>query len=103
VAGSGGGASTSVAAASTPARVAATVTLRDVAFSPRSTTVKVGQTVTWVNHERIPHNVVATSGARFRSANLLQNQAFRFRATRAGTIRYVCTIHQGMAGTIVVE
>jgi plastocyanin len=76
--------------------------MRNVAFSPRSVTLKVGEKVTWVNRERVPHNVVATSGARFRSANLLENQAFSFRPTRAGTIRYVCTIHQGMTGTLVV-
>ena len=46
--------------------------------------------------------MVATSGARFRSANLRQDQAFSFRPARAGTIRYVCTLHQGMAGTLVV-
>ena len=104
VAGSGEGASTSTAAASTasPPGGSTAVEMRNVAFGPRSITLRVGQTVSWINHERVPHNVVATSGADFRSANLLQNQAFRFRATRVGTIRYVCTIHQGMAGMIVV-
>ena len=58
--------------------------MRNVAFSPRSVSLKVGQKVTWVNRERVPHNVVATSGARFRSANLLQNQAFSFRADARG-------------------
>jgi plastocyanin len=106
VAGSGGGATTSAAAARpAPGPAAAgpaAVEMRNVAFSPRSVTLKTGQPVTWTNAERVPHNVVASFGARFRSANLLQHQAFSFRATRPGTIRYSCTLHQGMTGTIVV-
>jgi plastocyanin len=104
LAGTGESATTSAAAASTPARpTAAIVRMRNVAFSPRALTLRVGQTVTWTNRERVPHNVVATSGAHFHSANLLENQAFSFRPARAGTIHYVCTIHQGMTGTIVVK
>jgi plastocyanin len=108
LAGSGGSPSTSAAeaAAPTPSPTAggpATVALRNVAFSPRSITVRTGQKLTWTNRERVPHNVVATAGARFGSTNLLQNQSFSFRATRPGTIQYVCTLHQGMTGTIVVK
>jgi len=73
-----------------------------IAFAPHATTVKVGQTVTWVNKDPIAHNVVATSGASFASGSFGQGQTFRFRPAKAGTISYVCSLHQGMAGTLIV-
>jgi plastocyanin len=101
VAGTGDVTATSAAAAPAPSGPA--IAMRDVAFTPTTLHVKVGTTVTWTNDDRVPHNVVATSGARFGSTNLLQHATYRFRALRPGTIRYECTLHQGMRGTIVVS
>jgi plastocyanin len=78
------------------------IVVRDLAFSPHATTVKVGETVTWINEDRIGHNVTATSGASFASGTVGQGQTFQFRPSRPGTIRYLCTLHQGMAGTLIV-
>lgn len=80
----------------------ATVVMRNVAFSPRDTTVKVGQTVTWTNADRIAHNVVATSGATFDSGVFGEGRTFELRASEPGRIAYVCTLHQGMGGTLTV-
>jgi plastocyanin len=78
------------------------IEMRDVAFAPRAVTVRVGEKVTWTNADRVPHDVRATSGAGFHSSNLLQGGTFSFRASGPGTIRYVCTLHQGMTGTLTV-
>jgi plastocyanin len=99
IAGSGDVTATSAAAAPTGPAIA----MRNVAFTPGTLHVKVGTTVTWTNDDRVPHNIIATAGARFGSANLLEHATFRFRALRPGTIRYECTLHQGMRGTIVVS
>jgi plastocyanin len=101
IAGTGDVTATSAAAAPAPSGPA--VAMRDVAFTPRTLHVKAGTTVTWTNDDRVPHNVVATAGARFGSTNLLQRATYRFRALRPGTIQYECTLHQGMRGTIVVS
>jgi plastocyanin len=101
VAGTGDVTATSAAAA--PVASGRAIAMRDVAFTPTTLHVKVGTTVIWTNDDRVPHNVVATAGARLRSTNLLQHATFRFRALRPGTIRYECTLHQGMRGTIVVS
>jgi plastocyanin len=101
IAGSGDVAATSAAA--TPAPSGPAIAMRDVAFTPGTLHVKVGTTVTWTNDDRVPHDVVATAGARFGSTNLLEHATFRFRALRPGTIHYECTLHQGMRGTIVVS
>jgi plastocyanin len=65
-------------------------------------TVRVGETVRWRNDDRVPHDVVATAGADFRSRRLAEGQMFAFRPTKAGTIAYLCSVHQGMTGTLVV-
>jgi len=78
------------------------VVMKNVAFSPRAAKVEVGDTVTWINHDRVPHDVVASSGATFDSGTFGQGEKFEYRPTRPGTIAYVCTLHQGMNGTLTV-
>jgi plastocyanin len=81
---------------------AVAVTMKDIAFAPQSVQVKVGQKIDWTNDDSVAHNVTATSGASFRSSDFSQGGTFSYTPTRAGTIDYVCTLHPGMDGTIVV-
>lgn len=74
--------------------------MQGLRFEPREVTVRVGQDVEWRNDEDVPHNVVAVAGARFRSPIVGRDQTFTFTPERAGTIRYVCTLHPGMTGTL---
>jgi plastocyanin len=78
------------------------VAMQNIAFDPSSVTVKVGQTITWVNKDSVQHNVTAQSGAAFKSKNLGQGGTYAFKVTKPGTIKYVCTVHPGMSGTIIV-
>lgn len=83
---------------------AATTTVQavDNAFQPRSATVSVGDTITWRNAGRAPHDVKASA---FSSGNLDPGESFSWKATKAGTYSYVCSYHQsvGMTGTVVVS
>ena len=80
-----------------------TVVMRNIAFNPETVHAKVGETITWVNRDDAPHNVTYVSGPRFSSSGSFDNGgSFRLKLTQAGTIRYLCTIHPGMNGTIVV-
>jgi len=81
---------------------AVNVSMANIQFAPRQITVKPGQTVVWTNRDSVVHNVTATGGATFRSANFGQGGSFRWRAAKPGTVVYVCTIHPGMGGTITV-
>ena len=81
----------------------AQVGMKGLKFEPRDITVKAGTTVTWTNNEDIPHNVVAEEGANFESDTFGRDGTFEFKVAKAGTVRYVCTIHPGMDGTITVE
>jgi plastocyanin len=95
--------STSTPAAAPAATSAAVpVTMLNIQFNPKSVTAKVGQTVKWTNQDSVDHNVTATSGETFKSKNFGKGGTYVYKLDKAGTIQYVCTIHPGMTGTIVV-
>lgn len=78
------------------------VSMKDIAFHAQDVTVKLGQTVTWTDREPVIHNVTADSGASFKSDNFGQGKSFSYKPTKPGLIRYECTIHPGMVGTLTV-
>jgi plastocyanin len=92
---------------STPAGAAASgsvvVDMKDIQFAPKDVTVKAGQTIAWRNQDAVAHNVTADSGATFKSSTFGKGGTFSFKAAKAGTIKYECTIHPGMTGTITVQ
>jgi len=99
----GGGADNRPSAA--PAAV--TVDIRLYAFSPANVTVDAGQPVTWVERDedlegKGAHSVVATDKS-FDSGLIKQGAAFTFTPTKAGTIEYICGIHNYMKGTVTVR
>lgn len=79
-----------------------TVSMKDIKFVPHDAEVKVGQKVTWENNESVPHNVTATKGADFKSDTLNEGATFDYTPAKAGTIDYVCTIHPGQDGRLIV-
>ena len=105
--GSSGGGSTS-ASTSAPSSSSGgsgggvTIKMQNIQFSPKDTTVKVGDKVTWTNDDNTDHNDTADSGADFKSKDFGNGATFEFTPDKAGTIKYVCTIHPGMTGTLNV-
>src|SRR6202045_1507686 len=77
------------------------VTIDNFTFAPAALTVKVGTTVTWTNHDDIPHTIV--SAGKFRSKTLDTDDSFSFTFTAAGDYKYFCSLHPHMTGTIKVE
>jgi plastocyanin len=80
----------------------ASVKIDNFSFGPATLTVAVGTTVTWVNHDDIPHNVVSTDGL-FKSKVMDTDEKFSFTFTKAGTFPYFCGIHPKMTGKIVAQ
>jgi plastocyanin len=76
-----------------------TIDMKNIQFSPSSATVKVGQTVKWVNQDSAPHNV---TGGPLHSKTFGQGGSFTFTPKKAETISYVCTVHPGMKATLTV-
>jgi plastocyanin len=96
----GGGSSSSSSGSSSGETV--TIDLKNIKFAPQDATVKVGQTVKWVNQDTVDHDVSAKSGADFKSDLFGNGKSFEWKADKAGTVSYVCTVHPGMVGTLKV-
>jgi plastocyanin len=98
-AGCGSGSSADKAAKATPATGVHDVTARQLAFTPAAIQVPAGTTVTWhFDDGTVPHNV---QGDGFKSPNL-KKTTFQHRFDKPGTYNYVCTLHAGMTGRVVV-
>lgn len=76
----------------------ATVTVSDNQFTPAELTVEADTSVTWTWDGVAQHNVV---GDGFESRNQAQG-TFEHTFDAPGTYSYVCTLHQGMDGTVIV-
>ena len=73
------------------------------AFSPSTQRVARGGTVTWTFSTR-PHNVTfATAAGVPANVPTSTNAQVARQFNTAGTFPYECTVHPGMAGTIVVQ
>jgi plastocyanin len=102
---SGGGLLVGVGAPAwaTAAASGPTVKIDNFTFGPAALTVKVGTTVTWVNHDDIPHAVVSDDHTSFKSKVLDTDQSFAFTFTKAGEYPYFCSLHPHMVGKVVVQ
>lgn len=93
--------------ASRPATAQATtatpmVHISNFTFGPQALKVKVGQTVTWVNDDDIPHTV-ASGTKLFKSKVLDTGDSFSFTFTKAGAYPYFCSLHPHMTGRVLVS
>jgi len=79
------------------------VVIDNFSFSPKTFTVPVGATVTWTNHDSVPH-VVMSADDQFKKSRVLKTgQRFSNTFAAAGTYSYFCSIHPGMTGEIIVN
>lgn len=80
------------------------VAIKNFAFDPSVITVKVGTSVTWVNNDTVPHDVVSDiDGAVFTSPLLKTGESFQFTFDKVGSFSYRCGVHPAMAaGTVTV-
>jgi plastocyanin len=81
----------------------AEVSEEGIAFNPAEVTVGVGDTVTWTNDDSVPHDVTADSFSSGEPGGMSPGDTFEHTFEEAGTFDYVCTVHPGMEGTVVVE
>jgi plastocyanin len=89
-----------------PAQAAGSRVVRvvDIDFSPARITVRPGTTVRWDFRDGgIGHNVVSRGRMRFRSSSIRSRGSYRVRFRQPGRYRYVCTLHPGMDGRVVVR
>lgn len=79
------------------------VVMASLKFAPETIRVRRGETVRWTNADPVTHTVDATAGATFSSGDVPAGQGFAHRLDQTGTISYVCEIHPGMTGKIIVS
>jgi len=80
----------------------AEITIDNFTFAPAELTVSAGATVTWVNHDDIPHSIVDKNKL-FRSRALDTDDSYSFTFTQPGSYDYFCGLHPHMTGKIVVR
>jgi plastocyanin len=78
------------------------VQIHNLAFAPAADTVRVGHTVTFWNHDLVPHTATADT-AGLDSGAIAADGFWRFIARRKGVIAYHCRFHPTMHGTLVIR
>jgi plastocyanin len=85
-----------------PSAAPVAVDIKDFKFSPPSLTVRVGTTVTWINHDEETHTVTSAASG-FTSTGLSHDETFARTFDRAGTYSYYCALHPQMRATLLVK
>ncbi|WP_410638917.1 cupredoxin family copper-binding protein [Amycolatopsis sp. lyj-346] len=79
------------------------VMVQGYAYSPATLTVRVGDTVTWMQHDEAPHDVVTTSApVAFRGPQLSAGQSWSYTFRQPGTYQYYCSVHPDMRASVTV-
>jgi plastocyanin len=90
--------------AAQPALAVIEVDIAGFAFNPSPLVIQPNTTVRWTNRDLARHDVVGVMNAsELRSPLLGQGESFEYTFTLPGTYNYICTLHAGMAGRVVVE
>lgn len=84
------------------ARGESAVAIEGFAFRPATVEAAVGQPVTWENHDPAEHTVTAEDGG-FDSGTMASGATFEASFDAPGEYRYICALHPGMKGTVVVK
>ena len=85
----------------TPPSAGATITISGFSFGD-PLTVAVGEEVTVVNRDGVPHTWTSNDGL-FDSGSLSGGEEFAFTFDEAGQYSFFCGVHPQMTGTITVE
>lgn len=71
-------------------------------FAPGRLEVAVGDRIVWTNKDFLPHSVTA-AGAGIESGDLAQDGRWTWSAREKGEMPYICRLHPGMKGAVVVK
>jgi plastocyanin len=79
------------------------VIMKDIKFNPAKLKAKAGQTVTWTNDDSVGHDVTSDGFNSGGAGNIEPGKTFTHKFAKAGTYKYVCSVHPGMEGTVTVS
>jgi plastocyanin len=89
-----------VASAARPA--VHTVMIEGTQFQPGELTVKIGDSIEWVNNDPFPHTVTSKTGG-FDSRQIQPGKSWKYRAVKKGEFPYICSLHPTMQATLRVR
>jgi plastocyanin len=78
------------------------IKIDNFSFTPQTVEIAAGTTITWTNHDDVPHNVVSTDKI-FKSKTMDTDEKFSYTFSKPGTYKYFCSIHPRMTATVVVK
>lgn len=79
------------------------IEVKDFAYKPEDATVKAGTKVTWTFKDSAAHNVDPVGGGQLtKSPDLKDGATYSFTFTEPGVVKYRCSIHNYMTGTVTV-
>lgn len=76
------------------------IVVRGMSFARAPTDIRVGDTVVWVNHDRVPHT--ATARNRTFDVEILPGRSVQMTVSKAGTINFQCTNHPAMRSRMTI-
>lgn len=79
------------------------VLIQGFAFNPDTITIKVGDSVKWMNTETAKHTVTSDLGGELNSQELSKGQTYSHTFTKAGEYTYHCTFHTSMTAKVIVQ
>ena len=79
-----------------------TVEIESLAFKTREIRIAVGDTLTWVNRDAVPHTATADDGS-FDTGIIGPGETAQLTFEEAGTFTYYCIPHPFMKATVIVE
>lgn len=77
------------------------VAMANIAYTPNTSAVSAGGTVSWTNGDTVTHTVTFDNGPDCGNVTVGSSITATFAA--AGTYAYHCTIHSSMHGTVTVS
>jgi plastocyanin len=78
------------------------IAIEGFCFTPTVLYADPGDTVTWTNKDGLKHNVAGANMAWGSYEALRTNRSASYLFSKAGVYSYVCTMHPGMVGTVVI-
>ena len=77
-------------------------------YSPSTTTISAGGTVTFSNNDTAPHTATSGSAANgpddvWDSSLIMINSSYSVTLSDSGNYTYFCMVHPWMEGTVIVE
>jgi plastocyanin len=78
-----------------------TVEIKQMKFQPAELTIQKGDTVVWINHDIVAHDVTEEPGKTWTSSLIRPGESWRFTISQSAD--YYCSIHVVMKGKLVVQ